>query len=140
MPGSRCTCSDLSRRHGNVFAEGGLEMRQLWAAWKLIAFMQGCAASTSPFFRITVRDIPGFAVHRLDGFQFLLRECFVYGGKLLGNNGIKFTGHFIQFFLQRIDARDLIVGWTAFIVQDGAVKLRRFFTDSLLTGDGSSFR
>src|SRR5882762_8496170 len=39
-----------------------------------------------------------------------------------------------------MNARGLIIGWAAFIAQYGSIKLRRFFTDSLLTGDGASFR
>src|SRR2546429_3696095 len=35
------------------------------------------------------------------------------------------AGHVIQFFLQRVDARDLIVPRPSFVIQNGAVELRR---------------
>src|SRR5260370_8195772 len=105
-----------------------------------IAFVEIAGYSGGADSGIGIGSVPGFAVYGLDAFQFFLRKRFVHRRKLFANESFEFTGHVIQLFLQRIDARCLIVGWAAFIVQDGSVELRRFLADSLFAGDGASFR
>ncbi len=75
-------------------------MPQLWAAWKLIAFVEACAAGGSSAFRIAVRGIPGFAVYRLNGIQLFLCECLIHRRKFLGNESVELAGGVFQFFLQ----------------------------------------
>src|SRR5712664_1510224 len=105
-----------------------------------IAFVEIAGYSGGAGSGIGIGSVPGFAVDGLDGFQFFLRKRFIHRRKFLGNEGVEFAGHVFQFLLQRIDARGLIVGWTAFIVQYGSVELRRFLADALFAGDGASFR
>src|SRR5258708_32984391 len=116
-----------------------MEMPQLWAAPKLIAFVEEAGGSGSAGSGIGVGSVPGFAIDGLDGFQFFLRKRLVHRGKLFANKSLEFSGHVIQLFFQRIDARHLIIAWPPFIVQNGSVELCRFFTNALLTGDGASF-
>src|SRR5712664_3070402 len=105
-----------------------------------IAFVEIAEYSGRASSGFAVGSVPGFAVDGLDGFQLFLGKRFVHRRKLFCNESLEFAGHVIQLFLQRIDARGLIVGWTAFIVQYGAVELRRFLADALFAGDGASFR
>src|SRR5712664_4953710 len=91
-----------------------------------IAFVEIAEYSGGASSGIGIGSVPGFAVDGLDGFQLFLGKRFVHRRKLFCNESLEFTGRVIQLFLQRIDARGLIVGWTAFIVQYGAVELRRF--------------
>src|SRR5260370_31044654 len=105
-----------------------------------IAFVEIAGYSGGASSGIRIGSVPGFAVDGLDGFQFFLRKRFVHRRKLFCNEGVEFAGHVIKLFLHRIDARGLIIGWTAFIVQYGSVELRRFLADALLASDGTSFR
>src|SRR5260370_12845991 len=105
-----------------------------------IAFVEIAEYSGRASSGFAVGSVPGFAVDWLDGFHIFLGKRFVNRRKLFCNVSLEFAGHVIKLFLQRIDARGLIVGWAAFIVQDGSVELRRFLADALFAGDGASFR
>jgi len=72
--------------------------------------------------------------------SFFLRKRLVHRGKLLANKGLEFAGHVIELLFQRIDARHLIVAWTALIVQNSTIELRRLFAYALFTCDGAAFR
>src|SRR4029077_979154 len=61
-------------------------------------------------------------------------------GKLFANEGFELAGYVVEFLFQRINSRDLVVAWAAFIAYNGSVERRRFFADALLTGDGAAFR
>src|SRR5712692_7689232 len=71
---------------------------------QLIASAEEPGGSGGASSRIGIGGVPGFAIDRLDGFQFFLRKCFVHRWKLLANKGVEFAGHILQFFPQRIDA------------------------------------
>src|SRR5712692_9536954 len=116
------------------------KMSQLRAVWRLFALLEEPGASGSAGSGISVRSVPGFSVKGLDRLQFFLRKSLIHCGKFLGNEGVEFAGHVIQFLLERIDARTLVIGWTPLIVQNSSVECRRFFADAFLTGDGASFR
>src|SRR6266446_4616996 len=102
------------------------KMSQLRAVWRLFALLEEPGASGSAGSGISVRSVPRFAVNRLDRFQFFLRKSLIHCGKFLGNEGVEFAGHVIQFLLERIDARTLVIGWTPLIVQNSSVECRRF--------------
>src|SRR5260370_10876719 len=116
------------------FSESGADRRSSTAFVEIAGYSGGADSG------IGIGSVPGFAVYGLDAFQFFLRKRFVHRRKLFCNEGVEFAGHVIKLFLQRIDARGLIIGWTAFIVQYGSVELRRFLADALLASDGTSFR
>src|SRR5712691_1756363 len=116
------------------------KMSQLRAVWRLFALVEEPGASGSAGSGISVGSVPRFAVNRLDRFQLFLRKRLIHCGKFLGNEGVEFAGHVIQFLLERIDARTLVIGWTPLIVQKSSVECRRFFADAFLAGDGASFR
>src|SRR5258708_16064948 len=116
-----------------------MEMPQLWAAPKLVAFVEEAGGSGSACSGIGVGSVPGFAIDGLDGFHFFLRKRLVHLGKLFANKGLEFAGHVIELFFQRIDARHLIVAWTALIVQNRTIELRCLFAYALFACDGASF-
>src|SRR5260370_6663394 len=90
-----------------------------------IAFVEIAGYSGVADSGIGIGSVPGFAVYGLDAFQFFLRKRFVHRRKLFANESFELTGHVIQLFLQRIDARYLIAGWPPFIVHVGSVESGR---------------
>src|SRR6266571_1892482 len=88
---------------------------------------------------VGVGRVPGFAIDRPNCFQLLLRQRFVHRREFLGNERVEFRGNVLQFFLQRIDARDLIIGRPPFVIQNVSVELRGFLANALFSGDRAAF-
>src|SRR5206468_12391854 len=106
--------------------QSDLSPPQQAAQW-LVAFVEEHGCSGNAGARLALGGVPSFAIEGLDGLQLFLLKRLVYAGQFLGNEGVELAGHVIQFFLQRVDARDLIVPRPSFVIQNGSVELRRFF-------------
>src|SRR6266581_1106279 len=76
---------------------------------------------------------------RAEGFLPLQRQRFVHRREFLGKERVEFRGNVLQFFLQRIDARDLIIGRPPFVIQNVSVELRGFLANALFSGDRAAF-
>src|SRR5580693_4180162 len=68
--------------------------------------------------RIGIGGVPGFAVDGLNGLQFFLRKRLVHRRKFLSHKRLEFAGDILQLFLQRVDARGLIITWAPLIIQN----------------------
>src|ERR1700674_576972 len=73
--------------------------------------------------RFIVGGVPGLSDERLDGWQFFLLQQFVDARQILGGKTVEFSRDIAKFFLQRIDAGNLIVAGPALVIQNIAVEL-----------------
>src|SRR5438552_2124641 len=75
----------------------------------LIPLTGEIASAGTACFRVAIGGVPRFAVESLNGSQFFLSQRLIQRGQFLRHKAVEFFLHVLELFLQRIDARRLVI-------------------------------